>query len=88
MRGTNDNSNSGNSCFFGWGCTKRTVVLNRKESKVITRRGWIVLIVLIALLISGFTYATRDVCYVGKDGNWLGYGSCTKMIDQVVGKDK
>jgi hypothetical protein len=33
-----------------------------------------------------FTAATADVCYVGEQGNWLGYGSCSAMIDSVVGK--
>ena len=53
---------------------------------MLTRRGWIVLIILIGLLVSGFTYATRDVCYVGDSGNWLGYGSCTQMINDAIGK--
>jgi len=53
----------------------------------LTRRGWIVLWLTVGLLVSGFTYATRDVCYVGNlEGNFLGYGSCMKMIDTVVGK--
>jgi hypothetical protein len=35
----------------------------------------------------GFTYITRDVCYVGNmKGNFLGYGSCNAMLDAVVGK--
>jgi hypothetical protein len=56
---------------------------------VLTVRGWIVLVIIPALiLVSLFTYATRDVCYVGKGGNWLGYGSCTKMIDEVTGENK
>jgi hypothetical protein len=33
-----------------------------------------------------FTTATADVCYVGDQGNFLGYGSCSAMIDEVVGK--
>jgi hypothetical protein len=51
----------------------------------LTRRGWIVLVwipVLITLV--AFTYVTRDTCYVGADGNWLGYGSCSQMIDKVI----
>ena len=51
---------------------------------MITRRGWIALWVTVGIVISLFTYATRDVCYVGESGNWLGYGSCTKMIDNVI----
>jgi hypothetical protein len=40
----------------------------------------------LAILIVGlFTYATRDVCYVGESGNAIGYGSCSKMIDEVIG---
>ena len=52
----------------------------------LTTRGWIVLVIVpVLILISLFTYATRDLCYVGKSGNLLGYGSCTKMIDEVIG---
>jgi len=52
----------------------------------LTRRGWIVLCLLIVLIMSLITYATRDVCYVGPSGNALGYGSCSKMIDEVISK--
>ena len=51
----------------------------------LTRRGWIVLVwipVLIALV--AFTYVTRDTCYVGEQGNILGYGSCSQMIDRII----
>lgn len=58
--------------------------LDRREIEMITRRGWIALWVTVGIVISLFTYATRDVCYVGESGNWLGYGSCTKMIDNVI----
>ena len=55
----------------------------------LTRRGWIVLVIIpIILLVSLFSYATRDICYVGEGGNVLGYGSCTKMIDNVIGESK
>jgi hypothetical protein len=55
--------------------------------ETLTRRGWIVLWITVALVIGGFTYVTRDVCYVGDmPGNHLGYGSCMKMIDTVVNK--
>ena len=57
------------------------------ESKIkLNRRGWIVCVIIPALLaMIGFTYVTRDVCYVGNmPGNHLGYGSCTKMIDTVI----
>ena len=57
----------------------------------LTRRGWIVLVIipslLLALLIS---YATRDVCYVGLNkpyANSFGYGSCQKMIDDVLNQE-
>lgn len=56
----------------------------KMERKYIVRRRAVVIIVG-ALLLSLFTYATRDVCYVGEGGNALGYGSCLKMIDEVTG---
>jgi len=55
----------------------------KMDSKYIKRRriaAW----ALATLLLSSFTYATRDTCYVGQGGNALGYGSCEKMIDQVI----
>jgi hypothetical protein len=52
----------------------------------LTRRGWIVLVIIpVLIVVSLFTYATRDVCYVGEGGNFLGYGSCTKMINEMIG---
>lgn len=56
----------------------------KMERKYIVRRRAVAAIVA-ALLLSLFTYATRDVCYVGEGGNALGYGSCSKMIDEVTG---
>jgi hypothetical protein len=56
----------------------------RMERKYIVRRRAVVITVG-ALILSLFTYATRDVCYVGEGGNALGYGSCLKMIDEVTG---
>lgn len=52
----------------------------------LTTRGWIVLVIAPVLIaVIAFTYVTRDVCYVGNmPGNHLGYGSCSKMIDQVI----
>jgi len=51
----------------------------------LTRRGWIVLVVIPAIVATLFvTWATRDVCYVGENGNFLGYGSCNDMIDRVI----
>ena len=55
----------------------------KMERKYIIRRR-IVAGIALALLLSLFTYATRDTCYVGASGNALGYGSCTKMIDEVI----
>lgn len=57
----------------------------RMERKYIARRRAVAFIVG-ALILSLFTYATRDVCYVGEGGNALGYGSCLKMIDEGVKK--
>ena len=55
----------------------------RMERKYIARRRASAVIIG-ALLLSLFTYATRDVCYVGESGNALGYGSCLGMIEKVV----
>lgn len=52
----------------------------------LNKRGVIVMWSLAILIVSLLTYATRDVCYVGNmEGNILGYGSCSKMIDEVIG---
>lgn len=51
---------------------------------LITRRGWTVIWILVLLTGMLLGYATRDVCYVGEKGNFLGYGSCSKMIDDVI----
>lgn len=56
--------------------------MNMERKFVIRRR--VATGITAALLISLFTYTTRDTCYVGEGGNALGYGSCTKMIDQVI----
>lgn len=52
----------------------------------LTRRGWIVLVIIPALFLGLlFAYATRDICYVGSEhGNALGYGSCMEQIDRVI----
>jgi len=48
----------------------------------LTKRGWIVLVIIPALLaVIAFTYATRDVCWTGS-----GYGSCDKLLDGIVTK--
>lgn len=49
----------------------------KMQRKYVIRRR-VVGITALVLLLSLFTYATRDVCWVGS-----GYGSCTKMIDQL-----
>jgi hypothetical protein len=56
----------------------------------LTRRGWVVLVIIpIILFVSLFTYATRDICYVGTEyGNILGYGSCNAMLDRVINGGK
>ena len=53
------------------------------DRKYIVRRR-VVALAVGALLMSLFTYATRDLCYVGNGGNALGYGSCSQMIDEVI----
>lgn len=58
----------------------------RMERKYVIRRR-VVFAIVVGIIASTFTYATRDVCYVGNmPGNTLGYGSCMQMIDTVVGK--
>jgi hypothetical protein len=55
------------------------------------RRSRFVTFVVIPAIILGLLigYATRDVCYVGLEhGNALGYGSCSAMIDRVIGEGK
>lgn len=57
----------------------------RMERRFVARRRASAIIVGI-LLIALFTYVTRDTCYVGEGGNALGYGSCSKMLDEIGGK--
>ena len=53
----------------------------------LNKRGIIVMWTLAILIVSLLTYATRDICYVGNmEGNFIGYGSCTKMIDEAIDK--
>jgi hypothetical protein len=47
----------------------------------ITKRGWFVIGFLLASCIFAFTYATRDLCWMGLD-----VVSCSVMIDGVVNK--
>ena len=57
-----------------------------KMDRIYVNRRRAVAVFVLALIISLFTYATRDTCYVGNmPGNTLGYGSCSKMLDLVVG---
>ena len=60
------------------------------NAAVYRRRRFVAFVVIpavaLGLLIS---YATRDLCYVGSEhGNALGYGSCSEMIDRVIGEGK
>jgi hypothetical protein len=60
--------------------------MEKKIKDSITTRGWLVIWLTVLAFTIWFTAATADVCYVGEQGNWLGYGSCLAMIDSVVGK--
>jgi hypothetical protein len=60
--------------------------MEKKIKDSITTRGWLVIWLGVLAFTVWFTTATADVCYVGEQGNWLGYGSCSAMIDSVVGK--
>jgi len=60
--------------------------MEKKIKDSITTRGWLVIWLLVLAFTVWFTTATADVCYVGDQGNFLGYGSCSAMIDEVVGK--
>jgi hypothetical protein len=59
----------------------------KMDKKYVYRRR-AVFAILVFLLTSIFTYATRDVCYVGygEPGTHAGYGSCSAMIDNVIGE--
>ena len=50
----------------------------KMDRKFVLRRR-AVGIVIGLLLVSLFTYATRDLCWTGS-----GYGSCSAMIDEVI----
>jgi len=50
----------------------------KMDQKFIRRRR-AVAVVIGLLVLSLFTYATRDVCWTGS-----GYGSCSAMIDEVI----
>ena len=60
----------------------------RMEAKFVRRRRMVFAIVVV-MITAMFTYATRDVCYVGQpEGNMFGYGSCMQMIDKVIDEGK
>jgi hypothetical protein len=50
----------------------------KMDRKFVLRRR-AVAIVIGSLLLSLFTYATRDLCWTGS-----GYGSCSAIIDEVI----
>jgi membrane associated rhomboid family serine protease len=53
------------------------------------RRRFIVFVIIPVLIaLVAFTYVTRDTCYVGAEGNMFGYGSCSQMIDRIIGEGK
>jgi len=51
----------------------------RMDRKFVRRRRLALVIALVALV--ALTYGTRDLCWTGS-----GYGSCSVMIDEVIGK--
>ena len=51
----------------------------KMDRKYVRRRRVALVLALLALV--ALTYGTRDLCWVGD-----GYGSCTAMIDEVIGK--
>ena len=58
----------------------------KMDRKYVIRRR-VTLAIVVMIVTSLFTYATRDTCYVGQEyGNVFGYGSCNDMIDRVVNK--
>lgn len=57
------------------------------DRKYVIRRR-VVFATVVIIISALFTYATRDTCYVGSNGNAFGYGSCTKMIDEVIKEGK
>jgi hypothetical protein len=58
------------------------------NAAVYRRRRFVAFVVIPAVVLGLLiSYATRDLCYVGAEhGNALGYGSCSAMIDRMVGK--
>ncbi len=63
----------------------------RINNAPVYRRRRFVAFVLVPAVVLGLLigYATRDLCYVGaENGNAIGYGSCSAMIDRVIGQGK
>lgn len=58
------------------------------NAPVYRKRRFVAFVVIPAIILGLLIgYATRDLCYVGPEhGNAIGYGSCSAMIDRVVGK--
>jgi hypothetical protein len=58
------------------------------NAAVYRRRRFVAFVVIPAVVLGLLiSYATRDLCYVGAEhGNALGYGSCSAMIERMVGK--
>lgn len=58
------------------------------NAPVYRRRRFVAFVVIPAIILGLLiSYVTRDLCYVGTEhGNAFGYGSCSAMIDRVVGK--
>jgi hypothetical protein len=50
-----------------------------KDAGRVTRRGWVVLSLLLVLATGWISYETRDICFTG-----TGYGSCSKLIDGIT----
>jgi hypothetical protein len=61
-----------------------------KMDKKYIRRRRAVFAIIVFLITALFTYATRDVCYVGlgQPGTHAGYGSCSTMIDNVISEGR
>ena len=60
------------------------------NAPVYRRRRFVAFVVIPAVVLGLLiSYATRDLCYVGAEhGNAMGYGSCSEMIDRVIGEGK
>jgi hypothetical protein len=60
------------------------------NAPVYRRRRFVAFVVIPAIVLGLLIgYATRDLCYVGlEQGNSIGYGSCSAMIDRVIEEGK